>query len=255
MKSNRLQVFARRLRILPILSCAAALVLPLAAGCRTGPLAEFYSMNPFLRQGPEEQEYGPPPAERRREIIALARGAASLTPAERVRIGEDLAWQMQNEIDPIVRGEIVRALGKFDSDASREALRLALTDDNDAIRLAACEAWAKIGGAEAITILSERLASDTDIDVRLAATRALGRFNDEAALRGLAVALNDNSPAIQYRAMQSLGSATGQDLGYDVVAWRDYVNTYSPAAPQDRPTLVDRARGRFINTADRRADP
>jgi HEAT repeat protein len=97
--------------------------------------------------------------------------------------------------------------------------------------------------------LSEILASDTDDDVRLAATRALGAFNDPAAIRGLAVALDDTNTAIQYRAMESLKRSTGRNLGNDIVAWRTFVESVesngSPTESREGPSLVRRMRERF----------
>jgi len=234
-------LFVRRGGILPILLCCFA-----AVGCRTGPLAEFYSMNPFYRQGPEETEYGPSPAERREQILAAARDARKLPPAERMRTAQDLALKMQNEIDPIVRADIVRALGHFNSQASQDALRMAMQDRESDVRIAACDAWKTMGGPEAVAALSEMIASDTDNDVRLAATRALGAFDDPAVIDGLSVALNDDSPAIQYRAMESLKRSTGLDLGHDVVAWQQYIeNGSAPPSSREGPALVERLFDRF----------
>ena len=52
-------------------------------------------------------------------------------------------------------------------------------------------------GAEAIPVLAEALASDTDFDVRLAATRSLGRFRD------LLGASEDDSPETARTSMTS----------------------------------------------------
>ncbi len=202
-------------------------------------------MNPFRRPGAEESQYGPPPAMRREEIQALAARARKLPPTEQMQMAADFTLRMQNEVDPLVRADVVRALGSLSTENSREALRMAMGDGETSVRIAATQAWREMGGPEAAAALSEILASDTDLDVRLAATRALGAIDDPAAVRGLAVALDDGNPALQRRAMESLKTASGQDLGYDVVAWRNYVEGGSIAAPRRGPTFVERLRDRF----------
>lgn len=252
MISIRRLSFARRARILP-----ALLGLTLVFGCSTGPLADYYGLNPFNRQGPEEEEYGPAPAVRRQQVRATARKARSMPPAEQIRVAADLALQLQNEVDPFVRGDIVRALGNFNTQSAHEALRMAMDDRKATVRIAACDAWRTMGGPDAIAALSKTLGSDTDNDVRMAAARALGAFQDPAAARGLSVALDDGDPALQYRAMESLRTVSGENHGYDVVAWRDYVDRTSPAGRNDNvrddlreqqregPTLADQQRDRF----------
>jgi HEAT repeat protein len=210
------------------------------SGCKTGPGAELYGYNPFRRQGPEETEYGPTAVARRQELLELAAQAKNLPPAEQMRLGTELAMRMQNEVDPVLRSDAVKALGNISTETAKEALRMALKDGEASVRIAACQAWQNIGGPEAIDVLSTVVASDTDDDVRLAAARALGAFRDPAAVRGLAIALDDNNPALQHRAMESLRIASGQNYGYDVVAWRTYVEGGSPTTPDRGPSLVER---------------
>ena len=238
---NRVRLFVRFRLILAFSLCAAAL-----SGCRTGPLADFYAYNPLNRQGPEESEYGPAPAVRRQQVQQLAKRIRKMPPTEQIAMAADLSLQMQNEVDPIVRADIVRALGKVNTQATQQSLNMAMHDAEACVRLAACEAWREVGGQEAVAALSEMIASDTDNDVRLEATRALGAFNDPAAVRGLSVALDDANAALQYRAMESLKQVSGQELGYDVVAWRNYVDATAPAeSPREGPTLVERFQDRF----------
>ena len=240
--ARRRMLFVRAGGILTLLLCCS-----LFAGCRTGPLAEFYSYNPFHRQGPEEEEYGLSPVERREQIRATAQRIRKMPPAEKLQLGAELALDMQNEIDPIVRADIVRTLGKVNTDSAKEALNMAMYDAETRVRLAACEAWQEAGGPEAIEALSEILSNDADIDVRLAATRALGQLSDPAAVEALAIALQDPSPALQYRAMESLKKVSGRDLGHDVVAWRNFIESAAPPSPTPRegPSLVERFQDRF----------
>jgi HEAT repeat protein len=213
-------------------------------GCRSGPLAEFYGYNPFNRDSEDLSQYGPPPAERREQIRDSVAANRKLPVDQRNAAAQELATQMQNEVDPLLRAEIVRALGQLNAEPSAEALRLAIKDNEATVRIAACKAWRDVGGAEGVSVLSEVIASDTDDDVRMAATRCLGEFKDPIAVQGLAVALDDSNPALQHRAMESLKECSGRDLGHDVVAWREYIQTGTPGERREGPTLVDRMFGR-----------
>ena len=88
------------------------------------------------------------------------------------------------------------------------------------------------------------LSGDVDTDVRLAATRALGKSKEPVAVAALGRALEDSDPAIQYRAVLSLRGATGENLGNDVRRWRQYVAGQQPT-PADAPSLAERVLRRF----------
>ena len=86
-------------------------------------------------------------------------------------------------------------------------------------------------------LLVERQRSDTNVDVRIAATTALGRFQGPQAIQALGEALDDSDPAIQYLAMESLRQSTGEKLGNDVRQWKQLVQG-TLANPSDAPTSV-----------------
>ena len=163
---------------------------------------------------------------------------------QQARAAAELSVRMQNEVDPLIRADVVRALGELQAPAAADALRLAVNDKESEVRIAACSAWRRQGGPQAAAILTEALGSDTDDDVRLAAARALGSFQEPTAVRGLATLLDDPNPALQYRAMESLRNSTGRDLGYDVVAWRNFVESGADG-PRNGPSLVERLRDRL----------
>ena len=109
------------------------------------------------------------------------------------------------------------------------------------VEIAACEAWGHRAGPEAVDVLSQALAGDPDIDIRLAAARALGKTGDGAAMAALAGALEDRDPALQYRAIRSLASVTDQNFGDDVNRWREYCRDEIPASP--RPVIAAEKTG------------
>ena len=89
-----------------------------------------------------------------------------------------------------------------------------------------------VGGLASISRISRIVklcrGSDTDVDVRLAATRALGNYQGLRAVEALSFALDDPNPALQIRATESLARATGESIGRDVQAWQRYVKQVVP---------------------------
>jgi HEAT repeat protein len=83
----------------------------------------------------------------------------------------------------------------------------------------------------AVPQLQEIIGSDTNVDVRLSATKALGNFSGRQAVSAISLALNDSDPALQLRAMESLASASGENLGLNVGAWKNYVARVAPEMP------------------------
>ena len=174
------------------------------------------------------------PRERIEQLRKLSETAASATPAQRQQISEQLAASIRTEKDPLMRLEIIRALGRYPGPAADAIFKAALSDSETQVRIAACEAWGKHSDAQAVALLSEALRSDVDADVRLAAAKALGETKNPAAAAALGDALNDADPAMQYRAVLSLQKATGKDLGDDVERWQQYVKRNAPPDPARR---------------------
>ncbi|MBN2024560.1 MAG: HEAT repeat domain-containing protein [Pirellulales bacterium] len=174
-----------------------------------------------------------PPHERMAHLKELAKNAAGAG-VKRQGIAQQLAEEFRAEDDPLLRAQLVRTLAAYPCRESADALRAALEDPVSDVRIAACKAWgerAKQGDPEAATLLGQRIASDADTEVRLAATRALGQTRDPAALAGLGIALDDQDPALQRRAVLALRETSGNtELGYDVGKWRQYVQARAPRA-------------------------
>ena len=101
----------------------------------------------------------------------------------------------------------------------------------------------KRGGPDASRVLAEALSGDTSVDVRIAATQALGEMRDPQAVPLLAVALEDPDPALQFRAVQAMRLASGKDLGNDVNLWRQYAKNPDPNAREE--SVADKLRRMF----------
>jgi HEAT repeats len=178
------------------------------------------------------------PGERLEKLRKLASEVKKLPAAETERISTDLAQAISKEQDPLLRAQILRTLAEFPTETASRVLAAGLADSEADVRVAACEAWGQRAGPEAVQRLSETLGADTNIDVRLAAARALASCPDQKTVAALGLALEDHDPALQRRAIQSLEKVTGRHFGNDVVAWREYVQGRDPKP--DSESLVSR---------------
>lgn len=203
-----------------------------AAGCAASPHAAWPGM--LTVSSDQQADTGSSarsPAERIDDLRKLSQGAPKLPAAEQERLSMDLAGALGREEDPLVRAQLLRTLAAFSTATAGAMLSAGMGDGDRDVRVACCEAWGRRGGAEAARVLSAAMSSDTDIDVRLAAARALGEVKDPQAVAALGLALEDADPAMQRRAVLSLGESTGRDFGHDVHAWREFVRGANPQPP------------------------
>jgi HEAT repeat protein len=184
------------------------------------------------------------PAQRLASMKSMAEKADKQTPAEQERVSADLAKQIQDEQDPMIRRYIVKTLGHYKTASATAVLQAAVSDADTSVRIAACESWGRHGGTEAAERLTGLLASDTNLDVRLAAARAIGQTKEKSAVAPLAEALSDADPAIQYSVVGALKQISGKDYGTDVNLWRAYARGENPAPPEG-PSVAQRLRNMF----------
>jgi len=208
---------------IPVASFAAAalLVAGVGTGCAGGPRLG----NPLDKSeqaARDREKYGPTADERMKELDSRAQAARGGARAAREELTAQLAREMLAEHDPRVRCRILEVVTDFDTPAAAAICKGALQDPDDRVRMAACSAWARRGGPEAVQLLAARYQSDAELDVRLRALRELGTLGDAAAVPVLAKALEDRDPAVQYRAVAALKAVSGRDLGDDVNRWREW---------------------------------
>jgi HEAT repeat protein len=212
-------------------------------GCANNPLDDILVWDPFERDDPADlAKYGPTPAQRIEELRALAAEAKAMGPQRQDQVSYELAEELTDSENPLVRIELARTLGALKTQIADDALRSATKDDDANVRVALCETFSRRGD---VRMLAEILASDGDDQVRLAAARGLGSIADPDAetqrfiRQSLSVALEDPNPALQHRAVLALKDATGQDFGGDMEAWRRFARGGQTPTP-DTPSLAER---------------
>jgi hypothetical protein len=219
---------------------AFCLAVSLLFGCQGGPIYRLWHRQQWL----EDEQYGTTLHSRLEELAALRRQAEGMDAAEQARIVRDLNRAVAEDPSALYRGQVVRTLGALSTPLAAQGLQLAIRDGDPSVRILACRAWAQRGGEEAIQSLSQVVRQDTDLDVRLAATRELASFKQPSVIPALGLALEDPDPALQYRAVQSLKSVTGKDFGNSIAAWRQFVRDGS-MQPAEEPSLAERLRNLF----------
>ncbi|HWA99753.1 MAG TPA: HEAT repeat domain-containing protein [Pirellulales bacterium] len=203
-----------------------ALILTISTGCTSTPdwaLFKNHSKKDKLEPGPQVTA----PVERIKQMHELAKRAHEMSPQEQEKESVELARAIQHEEDPLIRQQILRTLAVFSTPLSTTVLTAGAKDTDPNVRIACCEAWGKKKGPDSVKVLTEVLNSDTDLDVRMAATRGLGESGEPAAIESLGVALDDKDPAMQHCAIVSLEKISGKRFP-DVSTWRTYVRGGSP---------------------------
>jgi len=180
------------------------------------------------------------PPERMEQLRELADRAPYLPADERERASVELAQQIQREGDPLLRERILRTLSVLQTPTASAIVRAALDDEDSRVRITACDLVSREGNAEALSALSEVVLSDTNVDVRIAATRGLRRFPQADLRQTMSAALDDRNPALQLAAIDTLRETSAADYGNDVAAWRQFARGETPAA--GTPSIADTLR-------------
>ncbi len=224
---------------------AKRLFLTLLLGSMLGGCAEFSAWDPMRRkEWAADERLGLTSYQRLEELRAVRRDAKKYTPEQREQLTRQLVHLLDTESNALLREAAVRTLGVMKTQRSFEALEKAAGDSDADVRVIACQALGDRGDDQAVAVLARLVGSDTDIDVRLAATRELARFRQPAAREALALALDDADPALRYRAVQSLKETSPVDYQNDIAAWREYAKGGTPP-PASTPTMAQRIKDWF----------
>lgn len=219
---------------------AVALACTFVAGCAESPLYGLW----YRKQWLDDEKYGDTLHTRLGELATMRKEAQRMDAQQQTELAQRLAYAVAEDPSGIYRAEAVRTLGALSVPLAAEGLQQAISDPEPAVRAAACEAWGRRGDAQSLQVLAQVVRADADKDVRMAATRELGKFQDPAAIQALAVALDDSDPALQFRAVESLRLASGEDFGNSIPAWRQYVRG-EPVDREEAPSMVSQLRSLF----------
>ena len=207
-----------------LLFVAILCLIAVATGCSEGMLWKTGQYSPWAQEKwTEEEKITDTLFEKKRELDQLVAHANEGSEQAKKDAAEKLRNSVVREPILLVKLHAIQLLSDLPTAESVETLMLASRDPDSRIRKAAIDSWQRMQNTEAIAQLQEIIGADTDVDVRLHATRALGSFTDQKAASALSMALTDTNPAVQFRATQSLAKITGQKFGADVSAWQEFL--------------------------------
>ena len=230
-----------------LLGCLAVCIGCLfATGCAEGVLWKSGKYAPWVRdKWAAEEQIADTLFTRKRRMNESVASVANAPIEQQQPVAEKLAEVVHRDPILLIRLHAVKLLAQLNCPKAVQTLDEASTDPNSDVRIAAINSLQTMSPEIAIPRLQEVIGSDSDVDVRLAATRALGNFQGQSAVGALSLALDDRNPALQIRATESLARSTGQDLGRDVGAWQKYVAQVLPqsmpdqSAPNSQPFSTD----------------
>ncbi|HEX5443934.1 MAG TPA: HEAT repeat domain-containing protein [Pirellulales bacterium] len=223
-----------------VLAIGWCLLASSGGGCATSKPAKWYDPFGLFAKEKEGERKVVTQDEWIKAIRQLAKAAPKLPPEQQEQASRELAQFLVKEREPITRGHMLRTLAAFPTKTAERMLQAGLRDADQDVRVVCCDAWARRGGPEAVRVLSEVLSTDTDLDVRLAAARALGELHDPQAIGALGLALDDDNPAMQLRAIDSLRAISGKNYK-TVQEWR----SFAQGEKREPLTLTDRLRRLF----------
>lgn len=213
--------------------CVCSFVALSQIGCSEGPLWKVSRFAPWVQEKWQaEEKLAETVYSKRRKLKEIAADASSLSAEESDLVANELAQVLKNERTLIVRIETARTLGKVKGQLADAVLADAVHDEELEVRIAAVQAWKHRDQAQALPILQGVITSDTNDDVRREAIRSLAEFRGPQVVQTLESALSDKDPATQYRTIETLRKVTGQNLGFNVVEWRNYLQRRSPQQPE-----------------------
>jgi HEAT repeats len=197
----------------------------LQTGCAEGPLWKTGRFFPWSqKKWKQDEQIAETVYAKRDRLRSMGRRAKFMDEAEQQQAVAELAEMIRSEKTLIVRLEAVRALGKIPLPSASSVLEEALNEPEADLRVTAIQSMRNRHDPSSVAALQKVIGSDSDTDVRREAIRSLADYEGPEVVQALGLALNENDPAIQYLAMQSLREVTREDLGADVNAWRQFVN-------------------------------
>jgi hypothetical protein len=220
-----------------------SLLAVVLAGCAEGPFNGGGTWNPYLKKEWEKDEQRGPTFHTKMQQLKQLKAQAATLPVDRQEaLATEMALRYREEGNTLLRGAVVGVMGQLRSANVDDALTAAMQDSDAEVRILAARALGARGNEMSLQTLAKAMGNESNLDVRMAITRELSNFkNSPEATRALALALDDNDAALQYRAIQSLELVTGRNYGVNARAWREYLAGGNP--PAQTPSVADRVKG------------
>jgi hypothetical protein len=244
--SSKTQLPSKSRAFLPVLLAVVTSVTCCAiTGCQDGPLYALKAANPYfsLRQWKEDEAIGVTDHERRAQLQQLAAGIGDFDAPAQEEWLDDLNHLMDTDASPEMRRLAVLTAGNIDAPAAVKVLEKGLDDDSIKVRMEACRGLGNHNRDENVQLLAQTAGSETSVDVKHAAMKALQEQSSPQAVEALRLALADRNPATQNLAIASLRETTGKDYGDDPDTW---IAALDGKPIEERPTrFADRLRDLF----------
>jgi len=248
MHKPRNKKHACRLTVLTV----TLLITSLQGGCQLKELSlvNWNSLDPTsYAEWAKDEEYETTWYQHSAHLKELRRESAELPIEEQKKhllaLGDNLA---ENRGTPL-QLELVDTIGAFDIPESILLLGQASQADNPDVRIAACRQLAAQSSPERVDLLLARVVGDTHKDVRIAAMRALEHCQsaaDQPKIReSLRNVLDDEDPAVQFAAAESLEGSSGLDLNGTVRLWKEVID--GDKSEQQAYQDADSMRGSYVN--------
>lgn len=209
-----------------------ALLALVVGGCTSGP--NGWKLRPttaasFLRQVDEDRD----PNVRYAAYDSLGSPRVYDDEGQKAKAAEVMVAKLKEGKEPnATRAVICRSLGNIRRPEAREAMLVAVNDEDPLVRSEACRALGRVGRGEDATILTRVMTLDNAGECRVAAIESLGELKsqDRRITEYLVTGMEHDDPAIRVASLQALREITGKDLGIDAAAWKRYVLTLPAAA-------------------------
>lgn len=122
---------------------------------------------------------------------------------------------------PTVRSAAVRALGRAGDSRYARTVADALKDGEETVRWDAAVALDSLADDQTVRPLAESATTDTSVDVRAAAAKALRHYPRKDVLDTLLRCLEDEAFCVRFQAAGALSELTGEAGGTDADRWRE----------------------------------
>ncbi len=232
-------------RFSPFFTVALAITAVGLTGCQDGPMYALKTVNPYyvLNEWKADEAYGVTDHQRMSQLADLADSIHEMSAEEQKTWFEHLKNIGETDPSPEMRRLVVRAARNLDGTMAMPLIETGLDDDSMKVRMEACRSLGVRGGDQEARLLAATLGTETNLDVKQAAIRALGEHQNATAIDSLRVALNDRNPATRTLAVESLRGSTGKDYGDDPEVW---IAALEGKPTEETPTrFADRLRSFF----------